>query len=65
MANHDIQKSRHLLKHLEQEMIFLSTIVCQIESLSSQAQHISFGIKRTWSDIDRIHKDWKQHTENS
>ena len=65
MANHDIQKSRHLLKHLEQEMIFLSTIVSQIESLSSQAQFVSTGIKRTWSDIDRLHKDWKQHTEKS
>ena len=64
MANHDIQKSRHLLKHLEEEMIFLGTIVSQIESLSSQAQFVSFGIKRTWSDIDRLHKDWKQHTEN-
>lgn len=64
MANHDIQKSRHLLKHLEEEMIFLSTIVSQIESLSSQAQFVSTGIKRTWSDIDRIHKDWKQPTEN-
>ncbi len=65
MANHDIQKSRHLLKHLEEEMIFLSTIVSQIESLSSQAQFVSTGIKRTWSEIDRLHKDWKQHTENS
>ena len=65
MANHDIQKSRHLLKHLEQEMIFLNTIVSQIESLSSQAQFVSTGIRRTWSDIDRLHKDWKQHTENS
>ena len=64
MANHDIQKSRHLLKHLEEEMIFLRTIVSQIESLSSQAQFVSTGIKRTWSDIDRTHKDWKQHTEN-
>jgi hypothetical protein len=64
MAKHDIQKSRHLLKHLEEEMIFLSTIVSQIDSLSSQARFISFGIKRTWSEIDQIHKDWKQHTEN-
>ena len=72
MANHDIQKSRHLLKHLEEEMIFLSTLVSQInstssqlENLSSQAQHVSFGIKKTWFDIDRIHKDWKESTENS
>ena len=64
MANHDIQKSRHLLKHLEEEMIFLRTIVSQIESLSSQAQFVSTGIKRTWSDIDQIHKNYKQGLEN-
>jgi uncharacterized coiled-coil DUF342 family protein len=63
MAKHDIQKSRHLLKHLEEEMIFLSTLVSQIDSLSSQSRFISSGIKRTWSEIDQIHKDWKQHTE--
>ena len=65
MAEHDIQKSRHLLKHLEEEMIFLSTVVSQIDSLSSQARFISSGIKRTWSEIDQIHKDWKQDTEKS
>jgi hypothetical protein len=47
MADHGIQKSRHLLKHLEEEMIFLSTIVSQIENLSSQVQFVSSGIKRT------------------
>lgn len=65
MAKHDIQKSRHLLKHLEEEMIFLSTLVSQIDNLSFQARFISSGIKQTWSEIDQIHKDWKQHTENS
>ena len=65
MADHDIQKSRHLLKRLEEEMFFLSTIVSQIENLSSQVQYVSSGIKRTWSDIDQIHKNWKQVTENS
>ena len=65
MADHDIQKSRHLLKHLEEEMFFLSTIVSQIENLSSQVKYVSSGINKTWSDIDQIHKDWKQHTENS
>lgn len=63
MANHDIQKSRHLLKHLEEEMFFLSTLVSQIESLSSQAQFVSIGIKRTWSDIEYVHKNWTQYTE--
>lgn len=64
MADHGIQKSRHLLKHLEEEMIFLSTIVSQIDSLSSQARFISSGIKRTWSEIDQIHKNYKQGFEN-
>jgi hypothetical protein len=65
MADHDIQKSRHLLKHLEEEMIFLSTLVSQIESLLSQSQFVSSGIKRTWSDIDQIHRTWIQYAENS
>jgi hypothetical protein len=65
MADHDIQKSRHLLKHLEEEMIFLSTIVSQIESLSSQVPFVSSGIKRTWSDIEKIYEDWSQRTKNS
>lgn len=64
MTDLDIHKSKHLLKHLEEEMIFLSTIVSQIDSLSSQARYVSSGIKRTWSDIDRLHKDWKRDSEN-
>ena len=64
MADHDIQKSCHLLKHLEEEMIFLGTIVSQIESLSSPVPFVSSGIKRTWSDIEKIYEDWIQHTEN-
>ena len=65
MADHGIQKSRHLLEHLEEEMIFLGTLVSQIENLSSQVQFVSSGIKRTWSDIDKIYEDWTQHTEKS
>ena len=64
MANHDIQKSRHLLKRLEEEMNFLSTLVSQIESLSSQVQYVSSGIKKTWFDIDKIHKNYKEGIEN-
>ncbi len=63
MAKHDIQKSRHLLKHLEEEMMFLRTLMSQIESLSHQVQFVSSGIKRTWLDIDRIHKNFEQHAE--
>lgn len=65
MADHDIQKSCHLLKHLEEKMFFLSTLVAQIESLSSQAQYVSSGIKRTWLDVEQKHKNWKRSTENS
>ncbi len=63
MAKHDIQKSRHLLKHLEEEMMFLHSIVSQIESLSHQAQFVTSAIKRTWLDIDRIHKGIAQSSE--
>ena len=64
MADHDIQKSRHLLKRLEEEMIFLSTLIAQIESLLSQTQFVSIAIKRTWSEVDHVHKDWTQRSEN-
>lgn len=63
MTDLDIQKSRHLLKHLEEEMMFLSVLVSQIESLSFQVQFVSAGIKRTWSDIDRAHKNFERYAE--
>ena len=63
MADHDIQKFRHLLKSLEEEMMFLSDLMAQIESLVVQVQYASSGTKRTWSEIEKVHKDWKQHTE--
>ena len=65
MADHGIQKSRYLLKHLEEKMIFMSTLVSQIENLSSQVQFVSSGSKRTWSDIDKIYESWSQHTKKS
>lgn len=58
MANHDIQKSRHLLKRLEEEMNFLKSLMSQTDSLSSQVIFISSGIKKTWSEIDQVHKDF-------
>jgi hypothetical protein len=64
MANHDIQKSRHLLKRLEEEMIFLRSIIAQMESVSSQAQFVSSSIKRTWSDIDKTYRSYTEGTEN-
>jgi hypothetical protein len=58
MADHDIQKSRHLLKTLDKDMIFLSSLMAQINSLSSQVFVVSSNLKRTWSTIDTIHKNW-------
>jgi len=53
MADHDIQKSKQLLKRLEEEMIFLS-------SLMSQAQIVASNLKGTWTAIDQTHKSWKR-----
>ena len=59
MTNPDIQNSRHLLKRLDEEMIFLSSLMTQINSLSSQVLYVSSNIKGTWSSIDEIHKNWE------
>lgn len=56
MADHDIQKSQQLLKRLEEEMNFLS-------SLMSQAQIVVSNLKGTWIAIDQTHKNWKRDTE--
>ena len=58
MANHDIQKSKQLLKRLEEEMIFLS-------SLMSQALIVASNLKGTWTAIDQVHKNWKRDIEES
>ena len=59
MTDPDIQNSRHLLKRLDEEMIFLSSLITQINSLSSQVLYVSSNIKGTWSTIDEIHKSWE------
>lgn len=58
MAKHDIVKSQHLLKRLEEEMIFLNSLMAQMEGLSVQVAFVSSGAKKTWSQIYRLHKDW-------
>jgi hypothetical protein len=63
MAEHDINKSRHLLKRLEGEMIFLSSIMSQMESLSSQVNFVSSGIRSTWVEISKLYKGWEQNQE--
>ena len=63
MADLDIQKSKHLLKRLEDEMRFLSHLVVQMERVSSQISFTSSNIKRTWSDIDRTCESWKSDVD--
>ena len=58
MADHDIQKSQHLLNSLNEEMSLLSTLTAQINSLANQAHYVSINIRGTWSAIDAIHKIW-------
>jgi hypothetical protein len=65
MDDHDIQKSKQLLKRLEEEMDFLRSITSQIENLSSQAIILSATIKRTWNYIDQVHKSWKLDIDES
>ena len=59
MTDSDIQNSCHLLKRLDEEMIFLNGLMTQINSLSSQVLYVSSNIKGTWSAIDKIHKNWE------
>ena len=58
MANHDIQNSQHLLKLLEEEMIFL-------RSLMSQAEVVASNLQGTWIAISVTYENWKRKTEES
>jgi hypothetical protein len=58
MADLDIHKSKHLLKRLEEEMMFLS-------SLMSQARIVASNLKETWDSIDRANKHWKKTTDEA
>jgi len=58
MADHDIQKSKQLLKRLEEEMIYLSSLI-------SQAQVVASNLKGTWIAIGQTHKNWKQDIAES
>lgn len=56
----DIQKSKNLLKRLDEEMIFLSSLMSQVNALSSQVIYVSSNIKGTWSAIDEIYENWEK-----
>ena len=59
MADPDIQKSKHFLKSLDEDMIFLSSLMAQINSLSSQVILVSSNLRGTWNSLDTIHKNWE------
>ena len=56
MANHDIQKSQHLLKRLKEEMSFLS-------SLLSQAHVAASNLEGTWTAVRVTYENWKRDIE--
>jgi uncharacterized protein YoxC len=63
MADHDIQKFRHLLKTLNEEMVFLNGVMAEttdlvkkMNSLSAQVIFVSSSLKNTWNSLDKIHK---------
>lgn len=58
MVDHDIQNSQHLLKRLEEEMIFL-------RSLMSQAEVVASNLQGTWTAISVTYGNWKRRTEES
>ena len=58
MTDLDIYTSQHLLKRLEEEMIFL-------KSLMSQAEIVTSNIKKTWTAISVTHENWKRDNEKS
>lgn len=49
MVHPDIQKSKNLLKRLEEEMRFLS-------SLMAQAMIVSSSLSNTYSSLEKIYK---------
>jgi len=63
MADHAIQKSQHLLKTLDEEMVFLNGLMAEttdlvkkMNSLSAQVIYVSSNLKNTWNSLDKIHK---------
>lgn len=70
MTDSDIQNSRHLLKRLDEEMIFLRDIMSQVnhltsqvDSLSTQVTFVTSGLKETWNSIEKIHNIWNKGTK--
>ena len=51
MTDPDIQKSRHLLKRLDEEMVFLSSLLDQAKSLLEQTKFVASDIRLAQMEI--------------
>lgn len=51
MAEHDIQKSRHLLKRLEKDTDFLLSVLDQAKNYIDQAKFIASELSLTQTEI--------------
>lgn len=51
MTDPDIQKSRHLLKRLDEEIIFLSSLLDQAKSLLEQSKFVASDVRLTQTEI--------------
>lgn len=51
MTDPDIQNSRHLLKRLDEEIIFLSSLLDQAKSLLEQSKFVASDMKLTQTEI--------------
>jgi precorrin-6x reductase len=51
MADHDIQKSKHLLKRLDEEIIFLSSLLDQAKNLLDQSKFVVSDVRLTQTEI--------------
>ena len=63
IADHAVNKDVCIDRILDEEIIFLSSLMSQINALSSQVLYVSSNIKETWSAIDKIHKNWENKAE--
>ncbi len=51
MTDPDIQNSRHLLKRLDEEMLFLNDLLDQAKSLLEQSKFVASDVRVTQTEI--------------
>lgn len=65
MADLAIQKSQHLLKTLNEQIAFLSSLMSETEDLVSKMNRLTVQVtfassvlKNTWSSLEKEHQNW-------